>query len=50
VTIGGAATAAGGDGFPWSALGLALLAGVAAAALGTGVRRRRARAPLGGQA
>ena len=53
VTIGGAGTAtapAGGDGFPWSALGLALLAGVAAAALTTGVRRRRARAPLGGQA
>ena len=50
VTIGGAGTAAGGDGFPWSSLVLALLAGVAAAALGTGVRRRRARAPLGGQA
>ena len=54
VTIGGAAStapaAAGGDGFPWSALGIALLAGVAAVALTAGVRRRRSRMPLGGQA
>ena len=53
VTIGGAGTAAaaaGGNGFPWSALGLALLAGIAAAALILVVQRRRARAPVGGQA
>ena len=54
VTIGGAAStapaAAGGDGLPWSTLGIALLAGVAAAVLATGVRRRRSRTPLGGQA
>ena len=54
VTIRGAgsasAPAGGGDGFPWSALGLALLAGFAAAALIAGVQRRRARPPLGGQA
>jgi YtkA-like protein len=49
VTIGGAGAASGGDGFPWSALGLALLAGVAAVALATGVQRRRGRTPLGGQ-
>jgi hypothetical protein len=54
VMIGGAAStapaAAGGDGLPWSILGIALLAGVAAAVLTTGVRRRRSRPPLGGQA
>ena len=52
VTIGStnAAPASGRDGFPWSALGIALLAGVAAAVLTTGVRRRRARPPLGGPA
>ena len=60
VTIGGAAAAqpigtnpapaSGGEGFPWSALGIALLAGVAAAVLTTGVRRRRSRPPLGGPA
>ncbi len=53
VTISGAASApaaAGGDGFPWTALGIALLAGAAAALLTTGVRRRRSRAALGGSA
>ena len=53
VTIGGAASApaaAGGDGFPWSALLVALLAGLAAAGLTTVLRRRRARPPLSGPA
>ena len=52
VTIGGAAgaPAAAGDGFPWSALLAALLAGLAAAALTVALRRRRARPPLGGPA
>jgi hypothetical protein len=50
VTIGGAASApaaAGGDGFPWSALLVSLLAGVAAAGLTTVLRRRRDRPALG---
>jgi len=52
VTIGGAASApaAAGDGFPWSALLVALLAGLAAAALVVAVRRRRDRPALGGSA
>ena len=54
VTIGGAATAlaptGGGDAFPWLAVGVALLAGIAAAALAVGLRRRRGRPPLGGPA
>ena len=54
VTIGGAATAlapaGGGDAFPWVPVGAALLAGIAAAALTAALRRRRGRAPLGGQA
>ena len=52
VTIDGPATApaSAGGGFPWSALGIALLAGAAAALLTTAVRRRRARPPLGGPA
>ena len=54
VTIGGAASAPaaadGGDGFPWSALLVALLAGLAAAALTVTLRRRRDRPPLGGAA
>ena len=54
VTIGGAATAVapagGAEAFPWVALGVALLAGVAAAVLTAGLRRRRGRPPLGGPA
>jgi hypothetical protein len=53
VTIGGAASApaaAGGDGFPWSVLLVALLAGLAAAGLTVALRRRRDRPPLGGPA
>jgi YtkA-like len=55
VTIGDAtasqtAGSAGGDGFPWGAVIVAILAGAAAALLMTGVRRRRGRAALGGQA
>ena len=58
VTIGGAAAAqpstaeppAVGGGFPWGALAVAMLAGAAAAALTVGLRRRRARPPLGGPA
>jgi hypothetical protein len=56
VTIGGAAASqpagsAGGDGFPWAAtVVVAIVAGAAAALIMTGVRRRRGRAALGGQA
>jgi hypothetical protein len=55
VTIGGAAASqpagsAGGDGFPWTPVLVAILAGAAAALVTTGVRRRRGRAALGGQA
>ncbi len=53
VTIGGAASApaaAGGDGFPWSALLVSLLAGLAAAGLVTVLRRRRDRPAIGGPA
>ncbi len=52
VTIGGAtgAAAGAGDGFPWSALLGALLAGLAAVALTVALRRRRDRPPLGGPA
>jgi hypothetical protein len=56
VTIGGSAAsapaAAGGadDGFPWSALLVSLLAGLAAAGLMTVLRRRRDRPALGGPA
>ena len=55
VTIGGEpasapAAAASDDGFPWSALLVSLLAGVAAAGLVTLVRRRRDRPSLGGAA
>lgn len=52
VTIGGTATApaaAAGDGFPWTALIVPLLAGLAAAGLTAALRRRR-RPPLGGPA
>jgi hypothetical protein len=52
VTIGGAAAsapaaAAADDGFPWTALLVSLLAGLAAAGLMTVVRRRRDRPALG---
>ena len=50
VTIGGPATApasAAGDGFPWSALLVSLLAGLAAVGLVTVLRRRRDRPALG---
>ena len=52
VTIGGAASApaaaaADGDGFPWSALLVSLLAGLAAAGLVAMVRHRRDRPALG---
>ena len=52
MTIGGEpasapATAAGEDGFPWTALLVALLAGLAAAGLTTTLRRRRDRPALG---
>ena len=55
MTIGGTATSqpagsAGGDGFPWTAVIVAILAGAAAALVTTGVRRRRGRAALGGRA
>ena len=52
VTIGGAASApaAAGDGFPWSALLAALLAGLAVVALTVALRRRRDRPALGGPA
>jgi hypothetical protein len=52
VTIGDAAGApgaagGGGDGFPWTALLVSLLAGLAAAGLTTVLRRRRDRPALG---
>ena len=55
VDIGGSvasapAAADSGDGFPWSALLVSLLAGVAAAGLITVLRRRRDRPALGGPA
>ena len=55
VVIGGAAASApvaadSGDGFPWSALLVSLLAGLAAAGLMTVLRRRRDRPALGGPA
>ena len=55
VTIGGGASSApaaagADDGFPWSALLVSLLAGLAAAGVVTFLRRRRHRPPLGGAA
>ena len=50
VTIGGAASApaaAGGDGFPWTALLVSLLAGLAAVGVTAVLRRRRDRPALG---